>query len=79
MKRIAKFHKVSFEQFAKDWKDTFEQYSEEEIRNIYDSLKLPKRATTGSAGYDFYAPVDVTMKCARRHRRCLHTGRGPVS
>ncbi len=51
--RIAKFHKVSFEQFAKDWKDTFEQYSEEEIRNIYDSLKLPKRATTGSAGYDF--------------------------
>ena len=62
MKRIAKFHKVSFEQFAKDWKDTFEQYSEEEIRNIYDSLKLPKRATTGSAGYDFYAPVDVTMK-----------------
>ena len=62
MKRIAKFHKVSLEQFAKDWKDTFEQYSEEEIRNIYDSLKLPKRATTGSAGYDFYAPVDVTMK-----------------
>ena len=62
MKRIAKFHKVSFEQFAKDWKDTFEQYSEEEIRNVYDSLKLPKRATTGSAGYDFYAPVDVTMK-----------------
>ena len=60
MKRIAKFHKVSFEQFAKDWKDTFEQYSEEEICNIYDSLKLPKRATTGSAGYDFYAPVDVT-------------------
>ena len=61
MKRIAKFHKVTFEQFAKDWKDTFEQYSEEEICNIYDSLKLPKRATTGSAGYDFYAPVDVTL------------------
>ena len=40
MKRIARFEKVSFEQFAKDWKDTFEQYSEEEIRNIYDSLKL---------------------------------------
>ena len=62
MKRIAKFHKVSFEQFAKDWKDTFEQYSEEEIRNIYDSLKLPKRATTGSAGYDFYAPFDIMLK-----------------
>ena len=61
MKRIAKFHKVSFEQFAKDWKDTFEQYSEEELRNIYDSLKLPKRATTGSAGYDFFAPADIVL------------------
>ena len=62
MKRIAKFHKVSFEQFAKDWKDTFEQYSEEELRNIYDSLKLPKRATKGSAGYDFFAPIDFSLE-----------------
>ena len=62
MKRIAKFHKVSFEQFAKDWKDTFEQYSEEELRNIYDSLKLPKRATKGSAGYDFFAPIDLSLE-----------------
>ena len=60
-KRIAKFEKVSFEQFAKDWKDTFEQYSEEEIRNIYDSLKLPKRATKGSAGYDFFAPFTFQL------------------
>ena len=62
MKRIAKFHKVSFEQFAKDWKDTFGEIAEEKLQNIYENLKLPKRATTGSAGYDFYAPVDVTMK-----------------
>lgn len=62
MKRIAKFHKVSFEQFAKDWKDTFGEITEDELQNIYENLKLPKRATTGSAGYDFYAPVDVTMK-----------------
>ena len=61
MKRIAKFHKVSSEQFAKDWKDTFGEVSDAEIQKIYDSLRLPKRATTGSAGYDFYAPVDVTM------------------
>ena len=60
-KRIAKFEKVSFEQFAKDWKDTFEQYSEEELRNIYDSLKLPKRATKGSAGYDFFAPFTFKL------------------
>lgn len=62
MKRIAKFHKVSSEQFSKDWKDTFGEVSDAELQNIYDSLRLPRRATTGSAGYDFYAPVDVTMK-----------------
>ena len=65
MKRIAKFHKVSFEQFAKDWKDTFdnsfEEVSKEEIKNIYDSLKLPKRATKGSAGYDFFAPFTFKL------------------
>ena len=31
MKRIAKFHKVSFEQFAKDWKDTFPAADDKEI------------------------------------------------
>ena len=36
--------------------------SKEEIKAIYDSIKLPHRATKQSAGYDFYAPVDVTMK-----------------
>ena len=57
MKRIAKFHKVSMEQFREGWKDTFgEKNSEEEIRRLYDDIKLPKRATSGSAGYDFYAP-----------------------
>ena len=63
MKKIAKFHKVSWEQFLKDWKDTFgEKYNEEERREIYSSISLPKRATRGSAGYDFYTPVSVTVK-----------------
>lgn len=62
MKRIAKFHKVSVEEFVKDWKDTFSGYADEEIKSIYETIKLPKRATSGSAGYDFYAPVDVVLK-----------------
>ena len=61
-KRIAKFHKISKEQFLKDWKDTFSEANEEEIVNIYENIKLPKRATSGSAGYDFYAPVAFEMK-----------------
>lgn len=63
MKRIAKFHKVSMEQFREGWKDTFgEKNSEEEIRRLYDDIKLPKRATSGSAGYDFYAPDTFVIR-----------------
>lgn len=62
MKRIAKFHKVSWEQFFEGWRDTFPESSEEEIRQIYEKLKLPRRATAGSAGYDFFAPADIVLK-----------------
>lgn len=60
MQRIARFHKVSYEQFKKDWIDTFGE--EEGIKEIYESINLPRRATAGSAGYDFYAPVDFVVK-----------------
>ena len=61
-KRIAKFEKVSFEQFKEGYLDAIGQDSDEVIRSIYDALKLPKRATKGSAGYDFYAPQAITLK-----------------
>lgn len=60
MQRIAKFHKVSYEQFRKDWMDTFGD--QEGIEKIYENINLPKRATAGSAGYDFYAPVHFIIK-----------------
>ena len=62
MERIAKFEKVSYEQFYKDFKETFPLYSDNEIKDIYDNIKLPKRATTGSAGYDFFSPIDITLR-----------------
>ncbi len=62
MKKIAEFKKVSFPQFAKDWNETFNGYSEEELLSIYNNIKLPKRATAGSAGYDFYTPVSFVLK-----------------
>ena len=61
MKRIAKFHKVSAERFMADWKDTFPETAEETIADIYNKIKLPGRATAGSAGYDFFSPVDITL------------------
>lgn len=46
MNKIALFEKVSREQFTLDG---------------YNELKLPRRATAGSAGYDFFAPYDITL------------------
>ena len=62
MKRIAKFHKVSYEQFKEGWTDTFNEVPEEELKERYENIKLPKRATSGSAGYDFYAPASFTLQ-----------------
>lgn len=61
MNRIAKFHKVSFEQFLEGVKDCNNNYTEECVRSMYDKLELPKRATTGSAGYDFFTPYNITI------------------
>ncbi len=55
MERIAKFSKVSFEQFQKD-------YQGENALEIYDKIILPKRATKGSAGYDFFSPITTELK-----------------
>ena len=62
MYRIAKFEKVSFGQFKKDCIDTCPQLAEDDIKEIYDAIKLPKRATAGSAGYDFYAPFQIVLQ-----------------
>lgn len=64
MKRIAKFSKVSFEQFLAGWKDDFGG-TDEEIKAIYDDIVLPRRATSGSAGYDIFSPVDFTLEAGK--------------
>ncbi len=60
MQKIAQFEKVSFQQFEKDFVKNFPDIKD--VKAVYDSIKLPKRATTGSAGYDFYAPVELVIK-----------------
>lgn len=61
-KRIAKFHKVSFEQFKEGYIDAFGTADDATISKVYEELKLPKRATKGSAGYDFFAPVALKVE-----------------
>ncbi len=58
-----KFEKISKAQFFKD----FAEYLEDECLDIRDSeaiynlIKLPKRATMFSAGYDIFAPYDIEI------------------
>lgn len=50
MNRIARFYKVSQSEYLLN--GTEEEYS---------SVILPRRATSGSAGYDFFAPKEFTL------------------
>lgn len=72
MNVVAKFSKVSFEQFKKDYINIFGDTPSDIIWEIYDRIKNPKRATSGSAGYDFYSPVEVEVQ--RREHILIPTG-----
>ena len=61
MRTAAKFEKVNFTTF-----------SENGSRQIYDEIKLPKRATAKSAGYDFFAPT--ALKIAPNETVTVATG-----
>ena len=47
------FEKISFLQFKKDISDDLD---------LYNSYNIPKRSTKSSAGYDFEAIMDFTLK-----------------
>lgn len=57
MKRIAKFEKVSLSRFNEGFADAFGKDGSE----LYEKIKLPRRATSGSAGYDFCTPCGFTI------------------
>ena len=61
MKKVAQFFKVSEQNFIESMKEDFPEYTEADIKDMYESLALPKRATKGSAGYDFYAPFAFSL------------------
>ena len=57
MNKIAQFMKVSKEQFISDFDKCFGNAAD-----VYEEILLPVRSTKGSAGYDFKAPFDITLK-----------------
>ena len=46
-------------------RDAFAEFaancSAADVEGVYNAIRLPERATTGSAGYDFYAPYDFSV------------------
>lgn len=52
MTKIRGFEKISKDEFIKVFKD----------ESLYDEIKLPKRATRHSAGYDVFSLKDIELK-----------------
>ena len=56
MNRVAQFMPVSPARFREDWKAAFPDIP------VPEQPRLPRRATAGSAGYDFFAPQAFHME-----------------
>ncbi len=62
-----RFEKISYEQWKKDYRNIVapevvgisDESFEAMCKETYGNIQLPKRATPGSAGYDFYLPYTV--------------------
>ena len=54
------FTKVSFEQWKKDC--GIKGLDDIELREWYDAVKLPRQATSASAGCDFYMPFNLNFE-----------------
>ena len=52
-----RFERVEFDEFRKHFKDGYEGYKQ--AHDAYERIKMPQRGTAGSAGYDFYLPMDI--------------------
>ncbi len=60
MKKIAKFEKVSLAQFTEAWREQLG--TEDGAESALAAIPMPRRATSGSAGYDFSLPYDLELK-----------------
>ena len=58
---MRKFEKVSYKQFKEAALKNFPNLTESELKDYYDAIKLPRRATKYSAGYDFYIPWSIEL------------------
>lgn len=68
MNRVGEFEKVSYDQFLDAFTDEFfdgkklSHNYQDVVRDMWERIELPRRATSGSAGYDFKAPFMFELK-----------------
>lgn len=62
-----RFEKVPLEEFVKEMKGILGEETKckkdvnDWLAEMYENIKLPVRKTSGSAGYDFFIPFDITL------------------
>ena len=66
MQIVSKFEKICYENYFKDiqteWEKAEYNYPYDgKVESIYNDIIIPKRATKGSAGYDFYSPFSFDV------------------
>jgi len=61
LNQVGKFSKVSYNQWSAAIKSQTDAIAEEAIIDLYNQIKLPQRATSGSAGYDLYSPIWIEL------------------
>ena len=68
IEEVARFEKVSFEQYCSDSYLTGAKYKIFESK--YNNIRLPIRATKGSAGYDFFLVDDLHLQAGETIKIC---------
>lgn len=59
-----RFEKITYDQWLTEMTKYFgglDENTTKEVKKMYENIKLPKRATKHSAGYDFFIPSDLNI------------------
>ena len=66
---MMRFEKVPMDVYVrsrKEWKHDWEEEDVKKWEGEWKNIKLPQRATDGSAGYDFFIPYDTDVSAIAR-------------